>query len=75
MRTTLELSDDVMAVARALAAAKGVSLGTAVSDLARQGIQQRTAPTADVSYSPFPILIGPPGHVVTDDLVAEHRDD
>ena len=37
MRTTLTIDDDVLAVARALAARRGVSLGSAVSDLARRG--------------------------------------
>ena len=39
MRTTLTLDDDVLAVARALAARRGVSLGSAVSDLARRGFR------------------------------------
>ena len=38
MRTTLTLDDDVLAVARAVAAAEGVSVGEVVSRLARQGI-------------------------------------
>lgn len=37
MRTTLTIDDDVLDVARALAARRGVSLGVAVSDLARRG--------------------------------------
>ena len=39
MRTTLTVDDDVLAVARALAARRGVSLGNAVSDLARRGFK------------------------------------
>ena len=39
MRTTLTIDDDVLAVARALAARRGVSLGSAVSDLARRGFR------------------------------------
>lgn len=39
MRTTLDLGDDVLAAARSLAAEKGVSLGAAVSELARRGLQ------------------------------------
>lgn len=75
MRTTLEIDDAVLAVARSLARARGLSLGAAVSQLALQGIHQRTAPPRDVAYSPFPVLVGDPAHVVTDELVAEHRDD
>lgn len=44
MRTTLTIDDDVLAVARALAARKGVSVGRVLSDLARRGI--RSAPAA-----------------------------
>ena len=40
MRTTITLDNDVLAVARALAARRGVSLGSAVSDLARRGFRQ-----------------------------------
>ena len=40
MRTTLTIDDDVLAVARALAARRGVSLGSAVSDLARRGFSE-----------------------------------
>jgi hypothetical protein len=38
MRTTLNLPDDISAVVRSVAAAKGVSLGDAVADLVRRGL-------------------------------------
>lgn len=41
MRTTLTIDDDVLAVARALAAQTGKSLGDAVSELARRGFSPR----------------------------------
>ncbi|MBU6257260.1 MAG: hypothetical protein KGL18_05875 [Burkholderiales bacterium] len=45
MRTTLALDDDVFAFARAHAQRERISLGEAVSRLARQGIQaQNRAP-------------------------------
>ena len=79
MRTTLELDDAVLAAARSLARSRGVSLGAAVSELARRGhgVQPTGAGEAvrvDVSYSPFEILVGDPDHVVTLDLVNAHRD-
>ncbi len=37
MRTTLNIDDDVLAVARALAERNGTSLGSAISELARRG--------------------------------------
>jgi hypothetical protein len=39
MRTTLTIEDDVIAAAKALAEARGVSVGKAVSELARRGLQ------------------------------------
>ena len=41
MRTTLNIDDDVLAVARALAAHTGKSLGQAVSELARRSLPRR----------------------------------
>ncbi|HRW19419.1 MAG TPA: antitoxin [Dermatophilaceae bacterium] len=76
MRTTLELDDQVLAAARSLARSRGTSLGAAVSELARRGLQAgaQSVIAVDVSYSPFPVLIGDPDIVVTDELVAELRD-
>lgn len=38
MRTTLQLDEDVLAAARALAAQQGRTLGEVVSELARKGL-------------------------------------
>ena len=46
MRTTVTIDDDVLAVARALAAQSGNSLGHALSELARRGFKG-TGSTAD----------------------------
>lgn len=43
MRTTVTIDDDVLAVARALAARNGTSLGTALSELARRGFRRPQA--------------------------------
>jgi hypothetical protein len=43
MRTTLDLDDDVLRAARALAARERRSLGAVVSALARQSLQRRPA--------------------------------
>lgn len=78
MRTTLDIEDAILAAARSLARAEGISLGAAVSELARRGLggsQTSDDAAADRSYSPFPVLEGDPGHPVTPDLVAEHLDD
>ncbi len=43
MRTTLTIDDDVLAVARAFAERKGISVGRAVSELARRGYENTAA--------------------------------
>ena len=58
MRTTLTIDDDVLAVARALAARRGVSLGSAVSDLARRGF--RGTCVADQEGDGVPVYQVPP---------------
>lgn len=45
-----------------------------MSELARRGLSQQQEPGADVGYSPFPVTVGDPDAVVTDELIAEHRD-
>jgi hypothetical protein len=40
MRTTLTIDDDVFGIAKSLAASEGVSLGKALSELARKGINK-----------------------------------
>lgn len=42
MRTTVTIDDDILAVARALAQQNGISIGRALSELARRG-QRATA--------------------------------
>lgn len=39
MRTTLDVDDDVLSATRTLAAEKGLSLGAALSELARRGLR------------------------------------
>lgn len=77
MRTTLDIDDTVLAAARSLARAEKISVGAAVSRLAQRGLRAPGGSEAatDVSYSPFPVLIGAPEHPVGPDLVAEYRDD
>lgn len=72
MRTTLDLDDAVLRAARALAAQRGISLGAAVSEFALRSL--RVEPAS--AQSAFPLRAPADGdHVITDDLVAAHRDD
>ncbi len=74
MRTTLDIDDVVLSAARSKAQAEGISLGRAVSDLALAALTPRPS-DAPADRRGFPILTGVPGHVVTEDMVAAHRDD
>ena len=58
MRTTLALSDDVLLIARQCAARDGVSLGEAVSRLAREGFraQMQQPATAASPRSRYTVL-------------------
>lgn len=76
MRTTLDIDDAVLSAARSLARATGISLGSAVSELARRGLSAPDPHTASFgTCSPFPVLLGDPAHVVTPELVKANRDD
>ena len=73
VRTTLEIDDRVLRAARTLAAQHGYSLGRAVSELAIRGM---SGSRGEVRSSGFPLLPrSAVGHVITDELVAEHLDD
>jgi 23S rRNA G2445 N2-methylase RlmL len=72
MRTTLDLDDNLLQIAKVRARERGVSLGVAVSDLMRKGLEA----SARVSSSGFPVFEPPAGApIVTDELVARYRDD
>lgn len=54
MRTTINIDDELYSIARSLAESRGISMGAAVSELMRRGLQSET-----VSYeqrSGFPVL-------------------
>ena len=66
MRTTLELGDDVLAAARALSHESGVTLGAAVTELARRGLAPR------IVDSDFPTFeVAPDTPVMTPAMVRE----
>lgn len=58
MRTTINLPDDVSEVVRSFANAKGISLGEAVAELVRKGLQPR-APISEENI--FPLFAVPEG--------------
>jgi hypothetical protein len=72
MKTTLTLDDDVLASARALAAQRGVPIGTVVSELARRGLAP-TQPATRNGIRLFPVRPG--AGPVTPELVKTLAED
>ena len=74
MRTTLNLDDDVIETARALASQKRKSLGEVVSELIRQAVQPTAKSAAERNGIPlFPVARG--ARMVTPEIVAELLDE
>ena len=61
MRTTLDVESDVLDAARALAVARGVSVGAALSELARRGVAARTPLNTRNGFPVFQVPVGTPG--------------
>lgn len=75
MRTTLDLDDRVLASARTLAQEKGISLGSAVSELALRGLRPLNA-TPSAFASPFPTFQDvPDADPVTPEMVRDALDE
>ncbi|MGB3414724.1 MAG: hypothetical protein WBA28_08425 [Microbacteriaceae bacterium] len=73
MRTTLDIDEKVLNAARILAEQQGISLGKAVSQMAHRGIRGDDVVSTG---SGFPMLPrNGIGHVITDELVSQYRDD
>jgi hypothetical protein len=73
MRTTLDIADDVVAAARAIAGAPRKSTGEVISDLARRGLRQ---PVRLGSRAGVPILdVRDPNVMVTLELINALRDE
>jgi hypothetical protein len=73
VRTTLDLDDNLLAIAKVRAREKGISVGAAVSEMMRRGLEV----TVHRSKSGFPVFQQPPPNapVVTDAIVAKYRDE
>ncbi len=68
MRTTLTLDDDILEAARAIAAARGVSIGEVISELARASLAPRPE-TVEVRNGIPLFPIRPGAGRVTPDIV------
>ena len=72
MRTTLNVDDDVLAGARALAAERGISVGAALSELARRSLRAR--PVATERRVPG-FAVDPDGPPITHEMVRAANED
>ena len=75
MRTTLDVESDVLDAAKALAAARGVSVGAALSELARRGVAARTPLSARNGFPVFQVQVGTPGFGPEDVTAALNKED
>lgn len=76
MRTTLTIDDDLLAAAKRLAEAKSESLGKAISDLARRGLNASPELCKNDKASNFPVFSVPSGaHPITLEDVRKAEDE
>ena len=75
MRTTLDIENDVLDTARALADARGVSVGAALSELARRGVAARIPMSSRNGFPVFQVPDGTPGFGPDDVAAATGRED
>lgn len=75
MRTTLDVEIDVLDAAKALAAARGVSVGAALSELARRGVAARTPLIVRHGFPVFQVPARTPGFGPDEIEAATGRDD
>ena len=75
MRTTLDIETDVLNAAKALAVARGVSVGAALSELARRGVAARMPLSARNGFPVFQVPVGAPGFGPDEVRAAATRED
>ncbi len=73
MRTTLDLDEDILMAAREIARRRGVTMGKALSDLARQALTRQAAGAVRGGVPLFPVQRD--AGVVTLELVNQLRDE
>jgi hypothetical protein len=75
VRTTLTIEDDLLTVAKILAAEKSESVGKAISDLARLGLSATTRAKGRTK-SGFPVFSVPKGaHTITIEDIRKFEDE
>ena len=73
MRTTVDLDEDVLLVAKEIAHKRGVSIGRILSDLVRQALVRQDGETTRNGVPLFPIRSE--ARIVTLELVNQLRDE
>ena len=73
MRTTIDLEEDVLLAAKAIAKQRGSTIGQVLSDLARQTLTSRASISKKHGLPLFPVR--PDAGVVTLELVNRLRDE
>jgi hypothetical protein len=75
MRTTLAIDDDVFAFARSHAQREHISIGAAISKLARDGIRAQSMPAAEASKPQSKYALLPArGEIITTQHVRDLMD-
>jgi hypothetical protein len=74
MRTTVDIDDDVLAAAKALAASERRSLGKVLSDLVRRGLAPRLVVVEDDGLFPV-VRVGSEASPITPDKVRAALDE
>ncbi len=72
MRTTLDIDEDVLAAAKALGAARGLTAGQVISQLARKGLDAEKG--AATVRNGVPLLTSVAGRILTPVMVDEVLD-
>jgi len=79
MRTTLEISDDVLQAARERARRENKTIGEVISELARRALTTHTPPVAPRAQQPKAIYgfraFGKRGGVITNEAIDKLRED
>lgn len=75
MRTTVDIDDDVVKAAKAIARLRNQSLGRALSDLARRGMMPEPSPRIEIRGG-IPVWVHGPGALpVSSELVRNLSDE
>lgn len=75
MRTTLDVENDVLDAAKSLALGRGVSVGAALSELARRGVAARTPLSVRNGFPVFQVPDGTPRFGPDEVAAATGRED